>query len=147
MSATKERFSLKDHLFNSEKVQKITSEIALVYPEFASQAFQKEVLAKFPELELLERIYWIRDVLKKHLPSGYRLPSALQKSQWYSSTKNIQNCQEAVSWEQNDYPYKKTSSAHHDHPQTLPGETYSRITSQWHVVWETRIYVDWLVRP
>ena len=43
-----------------------------MYPDFSNQAFQQEVLAKFPELELLERIYWIRDILKKHLPSQYR---------------------------------------------------------------------------
>ena len=72
MSTIKECFSLKDHLFNQEKVQKITFELMQVYPEFDGQTFQKDVLAKFPELELMERIYWIRDNLKKYLPPQYR---------------------------------------------------------------------------
>ncbi|MCG9880132.1 MAG: DNA alkylation repair protein [Bacteroidia bacterium] len=64
-------FSLKDHLFNKFKVEKIATEIGNVYPEFARQKFVKEVLQAFPNLELKERIYHITDSLQKHLPSNF----------------------------------------------------------------------------
>ncbi len=66
------QFSLKDQLFNKGKVKKIASEIASVYPSFEQAAFEKLVVEKFPELELMERIMWIRDALKEHLPQEYR---------------------------------------------------------------------------
>jgi 3-methyladenine DNA glycosylase AlkC len=68
----KEKFLLKDFLFNKKKVEQMASELKAVYPEFEDRIFVKEVLAKFPELELMERVYWIRDCLKEHLPEDYR---------------------------------------------------------------------------
>lgn len=67
----KEKFSLKDHLFNSEKVAFLAETISKVYPEFESSRFQKEVVDAFPVLELKQRIAHIRDCLKKHLPTDY----------------------------------------------------------------------------
>jgi hypothetical protein len=72
MSQKEKRFSLKDTLFPSEKVQQISAEIKAVYPSFESDRFKKEVLALFPTRELLERIYCIRDTLRKYLPQDYR---------------------------------------------------------------------------
>ena len=66
-----EKFSLKDHLFNKEKVEKIAGEISKVFPYFEKQAFSNEVLAKFPELELKARISWIVTCLEKFLPGEY----------------------------------------------------------------------------
>ena len=66
-----EKFSLKDELFNAEKVQKIASEIKEVFDAFEEEKFSNEVLALFPELELKERIYHICDMFKKHLPLDY----------------------------------------------------------------------------
>jgi len=66
-----EKFSLKDELYNPKKVHKIASEIKSVYADFAQEAFEKEVLTKFPELELKERMYHIRDMFKKYLPDEY----------------------------------------------------------------------------
>ena len=68
----KEKFSLKDELFNLQKVEKIAQEIKEVYPTFDASNFTKETLKAFPKLELKERIYHIRDMLAKYLPDDYR---------------------------------------------------------------------------
>ena len=68
---TQEKFLLKDALFNAEKVGKIAEEIQKVYAPFEKQSFSQEVLEKFPQLELKERMYHIRDLLKKYLPEDY----------------------------------------------------------------------------
>ncbi len=66
-----ENFSLKDELFNGEKVKQIAWEIQSVYEDFRTDAFVRETLSLFPELELKERMYHIRDMLKKYLPDDY----------------------------------------------------------------------------
>jgi len=68
----KEKFSLKDELYNPKKVEMIASEIKEVYPSFDASQFTKDTLEKFPTLELKERIYHIRDMLYKYLPSDYQ---------------------------------------------------------------------------
>jgi len=65
-------FSLKDQLFNPQKVTQLAEEIAFVYPSFMKQAFIEEVIGSFPRLELKERIYHMRDGLKKYLPLEYK---------------------------------------------------------------------------
>ena len=67
----KDRFSLKDELFNPLKVEKLANEIREVYPSFNHTDFREEVLAKFPSLELKERIYHIREMLYCYLPKAY----------------------------------------------------------------------------
>lgn len=69
---SKEKFSLKDELFNLQKVEKIAKEIQEVYPAFDAQNFSQETLKAFPKLELKERIYHIRDMLHKYLPNKYQ---------------------------------------------------------------------------
>jgi len=66
-----EKFSLKDELFNAPKVAKIAHEIKEVYPLFDDERFSKEVIDEFPELELKERIYHIRDMLQRYLPDDF----------------------------------------------------------------------------
>ena len=68
---TKEKFSLKDDLFNAQKVHQIALEIEEVYVKFETELFEKEVVEKFPKLELKERMYHIRDMFKKYLPQEY----------------------------------------------------------------------------
>lgn len=68
---SEEKFSLKDHLFNPKKIEQISNEIFQVYPEFEKDRFIKEVVTKFPKLELKERIYHITLCLMKYLPSQY----------------------------------------------------------------------------
>ena len=72
MPKNKEKFSLKDELFNARKVEKVAQEIKAVYSSFDVDAFTDEVLASFPELELKERMYHMRDMFKKYLPDDYR---------------------------------------------------------------------------
>ena len=68
----KEKFSLKDELYNPHKIEMIAKEIKEVYPSFELEKFSKETLDKFPTLELKERIYHIRDMFKKYLPNDYQ---------------------------------------------------------------------------
>ena len=90
MPENKEKFSLKDELFNAAKVEKVAKEIEAVYGSFDTDAFVDEVMRLFPELELKERMYHIRDMFKKYLPDDYReathilleaLPPELDNSQ------------------------------------------------------------------
>ena len=67
----KEKFSLKDHLFNAKKIVYISNRIKDIYPEFSENQFQKNIIEKFPELELKERIFWIRENLKIFLPNNF----------------------------------------------------------------------------
>lgn len=84
-----EKFSLKDHLFNEQKVAYLSNIIASAYSSFNQAEFQTTVLHSFPNLELKERIVHIRQCLKNYLPNDYReavsiilnaLPPALDES-------------------------------------------------------------------
>lgn len=66
------KFSLKDELYNLQKIEMIAREIQEVYPSFEGSDFIKEVVEVFPTLELKERIYHIRDMLYKYLPKDYK---------------------------------------------------------------------------
>lgn len=68
-------FSLKDQLFNKDKVTYLATQIKKAHPRFAKEKFIKETLTQFPQLELKERIDHIAKVLKTHLPKDY--PKAL----------------------------------------------------------------------
>ncbi|MBU1667808.1 DNA alkylation repair protein [bacterium] len=65
------KFSLKDELYNSKKVAQIAHEIKEVYASFDANGFGQDVLEKFPNLELKERIYHIRDMFSNYLPADY----------------------------------------------------------------------------
>jgi 3-methyladenine DNA glycosylase AlkC len=67
-----QKFLLKDHLFNHQKVAQIAGEIQREYPLFAKDEFIGDVVSRFPELELKARISWIAECLKKHLPESYQ---------------------------------------------------------------------------
>lgn len=62
---------LKDQLFNKENVKYLAHLIKNVYPKLNQAKFEKNILKKFPELELKERIYWIRENIEKNLPHAY----------------------------------------------------------------------------
>lgn len=72
----KEKFSLKDQLFNERKITKIADDIQRVFPDFKREQFGEEVLSRFPELELKQRITHIAECLRNHLPESY--PDALE---------------------------------------------------------------------
>lgn len=67
----KEKFSLKDHLFNEVKVRKIASEIKSVHAGFDADGFVSTVLQKFPSLELKARIHHISECLHRFLPDSF----------------------------------------------------------------------------
>ena len=69
-------FSLKDDLFNQDTVAQLASRLAAAEPGFRRAAFSREVLQRFPELALKERIQWIVRTLEKHLAAPY--PKALK---------------------------------------------------------------------
>ncbi len=64
-------FSLKDQLFNSEKIHYLSGLFKQAYPEFRKDAFHKDVVSRFPELELKERIKHIASCLREYLPEDY----------------------------------------------------------------------------
>ncbi len=67
----KASFSLKDQLFNPEKVHYLATQLKTAYPSFQAEAFQQDVLQAFPKLELKERIAHITFCLKEYLPKDY----------------------------------------------------------------------------
>jgi 3-methyladenine DNA glycosylase AlkC len=69
-------FSLKDQLFNKEKVAYLAYLLRKSWNRFPHTHFEKTVLEEFPSLELKQRIYKITDVLGEILPSEY--PRALE---------------------------------------------------------------------
>ncbi len=62
-------FSLKDDLFNPRTVAELGAALASAHPGFSRQAFEREVLAAFPGLELKERINWMVETAHRHLPA------------------------------------------------------------------------------
>lgn len=68
----KPTFSLKDQLFNPEKVDYLGTLIAHAFPDFAQQKFHQAVITAFPRLELKERIAHITTCLSQYLPDDYR---------------------------------------------------------------------------
>lgn len=64
-------FSLKDQLFNKNKIEYLAWCIKWVYENFNDIEFILEVVDKFSELELKERITHITNMLKKYLPDDY----------------------------------------------------------------------------
>ena len=61
-------FSLKDELFNASTLGLLSANVAAVYPGFRRQAFERQVLGRFAELELKARIDWMAQCLNEYLP-------------------------------------------------------------------------------
>ncbi len=64
-------FSLKDALFNPDSVRSLSLGIKSGLPSFNLKKFEKEVLGKFPDLELKARIDWMVTVLGPYLPEDF----------------------------------------------------------------------------
>ena len=73
MSNTNARFSLKDHLFNKERVEYLADLFSAADDRFEASAFVHETMAFLPKLELKERIVHIASILEKHLASDFRV--------------------------------------------------------------------------
>ena len=67
-----EKILLKDILFSKVKVEQIAGEINRAHSSFKRNEFVRDVVAKFPILELKARITWIAECLKRYLPSDYK---------------------------------------------------------------------------
>ncbi|MCV6585532.1 MAG: hypothetical protein OIF47_08350 [Marinibacterium sp.] len=61
-------YSLKDQLFNADKVAGLGARFAAVAPGFDADRFQATVMARLPDLELKARITCIADALRAELP-------------------------------------------------------------------------------
>jgi hypothetical protein len=62
-----QRFSLKDHLFNADKVSYLGSLLTKALPGFDRVGFENKVMGRMPDLELKQRIAMIATVLADHL--------------------------------------------------------------------------------
>lgn len=63
-------FSLKDQLFNREKVRYLAGLFAGAEDGFDAAAFEARVMSRLPELELKARIAWIAECLGEALPGS-----------------------------------------------------------------------------
>lgn len=65
------QFSLKDQLFNADKVHYLSGLIAAAYPAFDADGYAQTVLPAFPELELKARIQHMAESLVTFLPDDF----------------------------------------------------------------------------
>lgn len=68
----KSTFSLKDQLFNADRVSHLAALIERAHPVFPGDAFRRAVMEAFPSLELKQRIAHITVMLHVYLPREYR---------------------------------------------------------------------------
>ncbi|HKY48776.1 MAG TPA: hypothetical protein VJQ79_12425 [Acidimicrobiia bacterium] len=68
----RERFSLKDHLFNRSRVSYLAGLLAASIPQFDAARFESEVMGEMLDLELKQRIAHIARVLANHLDPDFR---------------------------------------------------------------------------
>ncbi|RUA04193.1 MAG: DNA alkylation repair protein [Gammaproteobacteria bacterium] len=66
-----EKFSLKDALFNQQKVEYLAVLITGAYPTFKADKFVSQIIKEFPNLELKQRITCIREQLERQLPGDF----------------------------------------------------------------------------
>ena len=70
-------FSLKDHLFNEERVRYLADLFAAVDTSFDPAVFTKTTVASFRKLELKQRIVRIAEVLDEYLPDDFASACAI----------------------------------------------------------------------
>ena len=73
---TEERFSLKDHLFNQEKVAYLGGLLSTGVAGFDRHRFEEEVMAEMLDLELKERIGLIARVMGEQLDEDFETAAA-----------------------------------------------------------------------
>ena len=76
MKQKETNFSLKDKLFNKDKVQHLAELIFSIHPDFNKIDFVNDVIIKFPDLELMGRVHHIVEIYHKYLPENY--PDSLE---------------------------------------------------------------------
>lgn len=70
-SGSNRGFSLKDELFNPDRVAYLAQLLDGAKPGFDAERFQREVMARLGQLELKQRINWIAEVLAQYLPDDF----------------------------------------------------------------------------
>ena len=81
---------LKDQMFHKKNIHYLSLLIKKADNAFDQNTFEKNILKKFPELELKERIYWIRKNIEKYLPYDYeKTLEILLKSLEYHSNNEV----------------------------------------------------------
>ena len=65
-------FSLKDHLFNQEKIEYLAQLLSSNSRPFPARKFVNSVMKKLPNLELKQRIVWIAESLEATLVADYQ---------------------------------------------------------------------------
>jgi 3-methyladenine DNA glycosylase AlkC len=73
---TNERFSLKDHLFNADKISYLADLLDRSLHDFDREAFEVAVMERMPHLELKERVALIASVLDDHLDPDFEKAAA-----------------------------------------------------------------------
>lgn len=73
---TDQRFSLKDHLFNPERVSYLGGLLENGVPGFDRTGFETAVLTRLPDLELKQRIDMIAQVLAVHLDDDFEIAAS-----------------------------------------------------------------------
>lgn len=71
MAQAKEKFSLKDHLFNAETIGQLAQEFCAGIPSFDGPRFEREALSGFAARELMERLEWMADCISQQLSSDF----------------------------------------------------------------------------
>ncbi|WP_420863098.1 hypothetical protein [Algirhabdus cladophorae] len=76
-----EKYSLKDELFNLEKIRYLEGLFHAADPSFPAEAFTKQVMSQLLDLELKARAEWIADCLAEVLPRDVEaLFTAIEKA-------------------------------------------------------------------
>lgn len=73
---TEERFSLKDHLFNPERVSYLGGLLDEAVDHFDRESFETAILSRMPALELKQRIALIAEALDDHLDPDFEVAAA-----------------------------------------------------------------------
>ncbi len=68
-----DKLLLKDILVNKKKIQLLSVVLKKAYPTLDQKKFEKDIVKKFPQLELKERIHWITKNIKEYLPNDYEV--------------------------------------------------------------------------
>jgi 3-methyladenine DNA glycosylase AlkC len=78
---TKPLFSLADQLFNEESVARLSRGLKKSHRRFDAKGFELQVLGRFPDLELKQRIAAMVDALEPRLPDDFgKAVGVLQKA-------------------------------------------------------------------
>ena len=73
---TTESFSLKDHLFNAEKVAYLSGLLSQSVDGFDRDGFESSVMERLPDLELKQRVALIAEILVDHLDPDFEKATA-----------------------------------------------------------------------